>query len=155
MEIDPATNDLVRAKPTAPDLGQMGSREWMRAILVDFENHFADVCNAGWFGQEEGIDPSNSEMADWSGDRESLLSEENADNLRAIVEYLVAQSGRADLQPDPCVVEKGRRVALEGEWAGRCRGASCTDCHDTLGGRFRTGPGERLRISRYRRVSIS
>ncbi len=140
QEIDPATNELVRAKPTAPDLGQMGSREWMRAILVDFENHFAAVRNAGWFGKEEGIDPSESEMADWSGDRESLLSEENAENLRAIVEYLVAQSGRVDLQPDPSLVERGRRVALDGAWAGGAEGVACTDCHATLGGRFELDP---------------
>ncbi len=131
----------VAAKPTAPDLGNLGSREWMRSILVDFEAHFAPVRNAAWFGSEEGIDPTDSEMNDWSGDRETLLSEANELSLKAIIEYMIARSGRADLHPDPKLVELGQTVAIDGEWAEG--GTSCTDCHDTIGDAFEdTGEGD-------------
>ena len=91
---------MIAAKPTAPDLGKLGSREWMRAILVDFEKHFAPVKNAGWFGEEEGINPADSEMNDWSGEREALLSEENAADLQSMIEYLVSLGKRTNIELD-------------------------------------------------------
>ncbi len=142
MDLRPDTGALVPAKPTAPDLGTMGQREWMRSILVDFEHHFAAVKNAAWFGKEEGIDPSGSEMNDWSGDREALLSAENAENLQAVIEYLVSLSGRRDITLDAERVARGKVVALEGDWAGGIS-TSCTDCHSTLGDPFQlSGDGD-------------
>ena len=136
-----AEEKYVVAKPTAPDLGDLGSRQWMRNIVVDFESHFAPLRNAAWFGNEEGIDPSESEMNDWSGDRETLLAATNADSLKAVVEYMVARAGRGDLKPDPTLVEQGKAIALDGDWAEG--GSSCTDCHDTMGDAFAdTGDGD-------------
>ncbi|MEM7315166.1 MAG: cytochrome b N-terminal domain-containing protein, partial [Planctomycetota bacterium] len=136
-----AENEYVAAKPTAPDLGDLGSREWMRKILVDFESHFAPVRNAAWFGKEDGIDPTDSEMNDWSGDRDEILSDANAESLKAIIEYMVSRAGRTDLKPDPKLVELGQAVAIDGNWA--AGGTSCTDCHDTMGDAFEdTGEGD-------------
>ncbi len=136
QEADPKTGALVAIKPTAPDLGNLGSREWMRSILVDFENHFAPLRNAAWFGQEKGIDPTESEMADWSGDREALLSPENKENLRAVVEFLVAETGRRDVAADEKLVQRGRDLVRNGTWNGAIAGTTCLDCHDTIGEPF-------------------
>ncbi len=132
---------MLAAKPTAPDLGNLGSREWMRAILVDFENHFSPVKNARWFGEEEGIDPADSEMTDWSGERDALVSKENAADLQAMIEYLVSLSGRTDIELDAAMIARGEDLALNGEWTDSVT-TSCTDCHDTLGEEFEaTGDG--------------
>ena len=65
----------VPAPPTAADLGNFGSREWMTAILVDYKKTFAPLKNADWYKtlkakKEKGeevdlLDPDTSEMADW------------------------------------------------------------------------------------------
>ncbi len=132
----------VPAKPVAPDLGNLGTRQWMRAVLVDFQNHFAPLKNAQWFGKEDGVDPEESEMNDWSGDRDALLSDANQENLAALIEYLVSLSGRNDIVLDPARVEKGKTVALDGAWAGDIAGTSCTDCHSTLAEPFEIGTEE-------------
>ncbi len=133
--VDPQTGQSTTAAPTAPDLGQLGRREWMRAILVDFEEHFAPVENAQWYGHEEGIDPENSEMTDWSGDRDSLLAPENAEDLDSIIEYLVSLSHRTDVQLNDRLVARGESLAIQGDWTAGVSTA-CTDCHDTLGDPF-------------------
>ena len=144
--------------PTAADLGNFASRDWMRAVVVDYSGHFADWKNAGWFadakaaeaaGEDvEYLDPDNSEMADWSGDAESLKSPENAENLNALIEFLYAEAQHGyqpvyadeeyeDLgKPDATLVEKGRAVAVEGAWAGALEGTSCADCHTSIGQDF-------------------
>ena len=135
---NPETKKTVPAKPTAVDLGNFGSRDWMRSVLVDYSNHFAALKNADWYknGDGEILDPDDSEMADWSGDHESLMSDENKDNLNAIVEYLVSETGRADLKADAALATKGDAVALEGAWNGAIEGTSCTDCHESMGSDF-------------------
>ena len=136
MTWDAAQNANVPAKPTAADLGTLGTRPWMRAVLVDFSNLFAPVKHADWYGKAEGIDPDESEMADWSGDHASLVSPENAENLRAAIEFLVSLSGRPDLQVDQQLANRGRAVTLDGQWSGSISGTSCTDCHESLGEPF-------------------
>ena len=36
----------VEAEPSAADLGNFGTREWITAVLVDYKNHFAPLKNA-------------------------------------------------------------------------------------------------------------
>ncbi len=148
------------AAPTAADLGNFASRDWMRSTVVDYSAHFADLKNAGWFkaAQEKEaagedvsyLNPDESEMADWSGNQESLTSEENAENLKALVEFLYAESQpgyvpndekEAEDWTNPLAAEaelaaKGRAVATEGAWAGDLEGTSCADCHTTIGEEF-------------------
>lgn len=131
--------------PTAADLGGFGRREWMKAILVDYSNHFAPLKNAQWFkdaeaavGTDDEVDyihPDESEMADWSGDAEVLRSDENAANLNAIVEYLVSEAGHTGLTFDDGLVAKGEDLALVGNWVG-IEEAACTNCHATIGEEF-------------------
>ncbi|MEZ6129277.1 MAG: cytochrome b N-terminal domain-containing protein [Planctomycetaceae bacterium] len=155
-EQDPATGQERLAVPTAADLGNFGSRDWMQSVVVDYPNHFRWLKNAGWYkdaneaaaaGEDVSIpDPDESEMADWSGNAESLTSAQNADNLKALVEFLHSEAGHGYVNSDPdaesvittdkALVEKGRAVATEGAWAGDLNGTSCRDCHTTIGEDF-------------------
>ncbi len=136
MTWDPAKNEDVPARPTAADLGNLGNRAWMRAVLVDFSNLFAPVKDADWYGNADGIDPDESEMADWSGDHAVLTSPENAQNLAAAIEFLVSQTGRSDLNVNQELAQRGRAVTVDGQWSGSINGTSCTDCHESLGETF-------------------
>ena len=148
--------------PTAADLGGFGDREWMKSVVVDYPAHFRWLKNAGWYAkakenEEAGedvtyLDPDGSEMADWSGDAAALTSPENAENLKALVEFLYAEADHGFKVDDPeadaddadaeisevdaTLVEKGRAVATEGAWAGDLNGISCIDCHSTIGEAF-------------------
>jgi ubiquinol-cytochrome c reductase cytochrome b subunit len=136
--------DPVRAEATAVDLGQFGTAAWMQAVVVDYSNHFAPLKNSEWFKNASGADvlnPDESEMADWSGDAELLGSEENQENVSALVAFLVSQAehntrqGRA-VTGDKSAVDRGRTLAVEGDWAGAINGTSCVDCHSTIGESF-------------------
>jgi len=41
-----ADGEQVRAVATAADLGQFGSANWMRSVVLDYSNHFAALKNA-------------------------------------------------------------------------------------------------------------
>lgn len=144
----------VVAEPTAPDLAGFADREWMRAVVVDFSDHFRWLKNAAWFEEAQRreaagddvmyIDPDNSEMADWSYDRDTLLAPENAKNLDALIEFLVAEAGHADVTVDESLAETGRAVAVDGAWNGALEGMSCTSCHTTLGQEFAAIPDDEV-----------
>lgn len=149
----------VVAKPTAADLAGFGSRQWMESVIVDYPAHFAWQKNSEVYKKAKQaeaagedvvyLDPDFSEMADWSGNQESLKSAENADNLKALVEFMYAEAGHgyqaensneSGSQPpakwDAELAEVGRAVAIEGAWAGDLEGTSCADCHTTIGEDF-------------------
>jgi ubiquinol-cytochrome c reductase cytochrome b subunit len=134
-EFDEETQARRIAEATAPDLGNLGSREWMRAIITNFEQHFAPLRNAEWFGKEEGIEPAESEMADWSGDRHALQSDENASDLAALIEFLMAERKSETIEVDDRLVERGRELATQGNWASSIE-VACTECHETIGEEF-------------------
>ncbi len=137
---------VVPAAPTAVDLGNFGDRSWMKAVVVDYANHFRWLKNASWHKDakqkaEAGeavtfLDPDSSEMADWSGNAELLKSPENESAVNALVEYLVAEAGHAGETPDAALVEKGRAIAVDGTWGNALDGTSCKSCHDTIGDEF-------------------
>lgn len=150
-------NVSVLADPTAADLSGFGSRGWMWSVVVNYSSHFAWLKNSAAYKQAQAaeaagedvayLDPDNSEMADWSGSQESLEAPENADNLKALVEFLYAEAGHGFQPDDPnaarpesdidrALVDVGRAVAVEGAWAGDLEGTSCADCHSTLGQDF-------------------
>lgn len=143
----------VIAAPTAADLGTFGSREWMTAVVTDYSGHFGWMKNSAWFREAQAksaagesvdfIDPDNSEMADWTGgNQDSLKSAENAENVKAIIEFLASEAGHAGSTYDPGLVEKGRDLALNGSWAGALNGTSCASCHDTIGQPFPAQPDD-------------
>jgi ubiquinol-cytochrome c reductase cytochrome b subunit len=122
----------VASIPTGADLGNFGSGDWWKSLLLDYENH------VGGFTKIEG-----SEMADWSKDnRKALQDPKNADDVKAIYEYLASLSARPDRKYDPKLVEKGRKITTGDEFIAVGEFASCTDCHDSLGAKFKvTGDG--------------
>ncbi len=143
----------VIASPTAVDLGSFGNREWMTAIVMDYSSHFAWMKNATWFREAQAksaagetvdyINPDSSEMADWtSGNLDALKSAENADNVKALVEFLAAEAGHGGTTYDAALVEKGRDLAINGTWSGTLKDTSCASCHDTIGQDFPANPDD-------------
>jgi len=132
-------NQEVVADPTATDLGNFGSREWMKSILTDFAAHFKATENASWDGQPLGKHFTNPErgMARWSAENATSLKPEELENL---VEFMVAQSGRK-FEPalDPKKVDAGRTFFLDA----RDGVAACSDCH-ALSEAKKNGPLEEL-----------
>ncbi|MGH7202802.1 MAG: cytochrome b N-terminal domain-containing protein [Planctomycetaceae bacterium] len=120
------------AEPTATDLANAGSREWVRSLLLDFREHFSAVQN---LDSEAAQILLNGDMASWSDASRDVLSDpRNERHLNALVEFLVAQSGREHDPPiDPDLVELGRKVFEEGSSEGvlaeGALAAACTDCH--------------------------
>ncbi len=150
MEKDAQKNTIVGA-PTAADLGNFGKREWMTGIVMDYSKHFSWLKNSRWYkgaaakaaaGESvEYINPDSSEMANWtSGNTESLKSAENAENVKALVEFLAAEAGHKPGEFDAALVEQGRKLATEGTWAGELNGTSCKSCHETIGDEFPAQP---------------
>lgn len=116
---------------SAPDLSEFGNRDWMKRALVDFSELFAPTANL----KDESGEPVKSllegDMASWSSEnRDALLAPENAKHLAALVEFMVAQSDRADLAPfDPELVKLGRQIFETGELAMGALSSNCIDCH--------------------------
>lgn len=127
-----ADGNRVPAQPTAADLGNFGSRDWLRAVLTDYKSHFAPLANARWEGESVGdLYLEEGEMADWSEEhREMLLKPANRESLDALIEFLISQSGRSDIPPvDETLVAKGREIFEYGELADGEFSTSCIDCH--------------------------
>jgi ubiquinol-cytochrome c reductase cytochrome b subunit len=146
IEVD-GQNTTRETEPTAADLGNFASREWMRAVVTDFSNHFAAIRNSTAFidGRKsediEFFDPDESEMADWSGNAASLMSAENDNNLNALIEFLVQQANHGNETVDEDLAAKGRSVAVDGTWAGELApdgddGINCASCHSHIGEKF-------------------
>jgi ubiquinol-cytochrome c reductase cytochrome b subunit len=139
----------VESKPYAADLGNYGSREWMKSIITDYPNHFAALKNAKWYAEakqkvEAGeevtfIDPDEGEMAGWSNEYGKMLAEpENQESLDAIIEYFVGQAIEADakgrkfdlVEYDKALAKKGEEILDQGMASeGVLADASCFGCH--------------------------
>ncbi len=152
-EVDASSKAEFVAAPTALDLGSFGRREWMTGIVTDYSNHFAWLKNAGWYNDAKArsaagesvdyINPDGSEMADWtSGNVESLKSPENANNVKAIIEFLAAEANHQPSTFDTALVEQGRKLATDGNWSGALSGTSCKQCHETIGQDFPATPDD-------------
>ncbi|HEV8068914.1 MAG TPA: cytochrome b N-terminal domain-containing protein [Planctomycetaceae bacterium] len=120
----------VEAPATAADLGNLGSREWIRSVLVDFKNHFAPLRNAVDKKVPEDL-LDNGEMADWSETNKGMLTDPaNKESLDALVELLASQSGRFAQTPEQkALVEQGRKIFETGTLAKGKLSANCVDCH--------------------------
>jgi len=134
------TGAKMKDKPTAADLGHFGDREWMTAILTDYSKHFAPLKQAPWYkelkaksdaGEDvEFLDLDNSEMAGWSEDDGlTLAAPKNKAALAVLVEFLVAQSGREDLNVDEKLAKSGESLAIDGSFGELSLNSSCVDCH--------------------------
>lgn len=111
---------------TAADLKDFGSREWITRVLTDYDNTFKPLENAG----EKGKAILTGEMAGWCKDNlKALTDPANADSLKALVEFVAAQSGRTDLKAfDETLVAAGKEVFKSGMLKSGSI-SSCVDCH--------------------------
>jgi ubiquinol-cytochrome c reductase cytochrome b subunit len=135
----------VEEPATAADLGQFGSREWIKSVLTNYSTTFEPLKQAG----EKGEKFLDGEMAGWVKENAEILQKpENADSLKSLVEFLVAQGGRKETQPfDPALVAIGKEIFKSGKLSSGSFTTNCSDCHalkpvdgsDTLGDG--AGPG--------------
>jgi ubiquinol-cytochrome c reductase cytochrome b subunit len=120
----------VEAPATAADLGNFGSRDWVRAVLVDFKHQFQSLRNAA--DKKVGEDLlDNGEMADWSETNKAALNDPaNKQSLDALVEFIASQSGRLPQSAEQkALVEPGRKIFETGALAKGKLSSACTDCH--------------------------
>lgn len=126
------TPDKMPEPATAADLGHFGSRDWVKHVLIDFPGVFAplnsEMAKTAFGEKAERI--FDGDMASWSKDSKAALTDPaNADSLKALVEFVAAQSGRTDHGMfDAELVAKGREIFNTGTLANGSVGA-CTDCH--------------------------
>jgi len=59
-ENDEGTKYLAR--PTAADLGNLGTREWFRSLLLKYEEHFAPLKNAAWYQKYAPVRKEHNEL---------------------------------------------------------------------------------------------
>lgn len=122
----------VEVAATAADLGNFGTRDWTRSVLVDYQNHFAPLKNASWNGESVGAAfLEEGQMAEWSAaHKDRLTAPANKASLDALVEFIAAQSGRGDLESiNTELVAQGRKIFEAGELAEGTFDANCVDCH--------------------------
>jgi len=152
---NPGRTVKVVAWPQAADLGTFRTREWMRSVLTDYENHFSAFRDAAWFQAAQQLeatgksvaylDPEYSEMADWSGEKDDLGSPENLPKIDALVEFLVQQAGAKDVDED--LAAQGLALATQQDWSGTAVSdsseATCASCHSTIGQAFVDVPDDK------------
>lgn len=112
--------------PTAADLGLFGKREWLTKFLEDpaGKTHFGPTLKATFNGQKVGDRFTKGEMANWITENKSALK---ADDLKAVVEFLISQGERLDeTPPNPDLVAAGKEFFVLG--ADDLNG-TCYDCH--------------------------
>jgi ubiquinol-cytochrome c reductase cytochrome b subunit len=109
---------------TASDLGDFGTRAWIKGILTDpvSPRHFGPTQNNPDVGERF----VKGEMAEWVGDNVAS-GKIKADELDAVVEFLASLSGHKDVGAiDDEKVRKGQEFFALGSDA---VSGSCYDCH--------------------------
>lgn len=119
------------AQPSAPDLGNFGSREWITASLIDFETQFAPLANVPEDSEfaEAASTILEGDMATWSNDHAEIFAERPTE-LKALVEYLAAQKTPAHTTIDEALVQQGRNIFVDGTLSGEAEMSLCIDCHE-------------------------
>ncbi|MDA1013081.1 MAG: cytochrome b N-terminal domain-containing protein [Planctomycetota bacterium] len=134
------------APATAADLAGFGTREWMRRILIDYENVFAPIKNSRWhknatkdgkledvfhpFTSQKEDEPSGM-MAGWSKTHSKILTKpEHAEDLAAILEYFAAKADHPGDVVNEKLLKRGKEILDdEAPLAGNVEMESCFGCH--------------------------
>ena len=117
----------IEEPATAADIGPFGSREWIQNVLTNYPLTFEPLKHSG----EKGEKFLDGEMAGWVKENaETLKKSENASSLKSLVEFLVAQGGRKEMQPfDPALVAEGKEIFKTGKLPSGSLTTNCSDCH--------------------------
>ncbi|MCA9070972.1 MAG: c-type cytochrome, partial [Planctomycetaceae bacterium] len=141
----------IEAKPVAADLGNFGSREWMKAVLTNYPKHFAPLKNADWYqdikkkeeaGDEVGeyLQVDEGDMASWMSDYGEDLLESDKQAIDALAEDFFSKAVETDEKSRQFEAPKyDKALAKKGE--GLLADASCMDCHGDGGAPDLTGYG--------------
>jgi ubiquinol-cytochrome c reductase cytochrome b subunit len=133
MQPDPKNEGKsVVSLPEAADLGNFGSEEWARAVVLDYPNHFRHLRNANWHAAnvkaEDVWNLENfSEMKDASADYANIMKEggdEDKADVEALIHAFAVESGRT--KPVKEKIARAKNV-LSDDYAGNV--AACTGCH--------------------------
>lgn len=124
-DITESKDGVERVVPgTASDLGNFGSREWIKSVITDFSKTFGPTENASFDGKPLGKHFTEGSMATWSAEHGSKMKVEE---VNAVTEFLAAQSGRILNPPiDPKLVEAGKAFFLDGNDE---ISETCASCH--------------------------
>ncbi len=118
---------------TAADLGNFGSRDWLKNVLVDYHAVFAPLEGEAALASygEKGKRFLTGDMAGWSKENQPALRDaDNAESLKALIEFLAAQSGRHDVGTvEEKLVSAGRKIFNTGTLANGSFDSNCIDCH--------------------------
>ena len=118
--------DVVVEDPaTASDLGNFGTREWVRGFITDpaGEDYFGATAEGSYNGEPLGERFTEGEMAFWAEENIGNMTKREID---AVVEFLIAQSGREFAPPiDEELVAEGRDFFENGT----DNAQGCIDCH--------------------------
>jgi ubiquinol-cytochrome c reductase cytochrome b subunit len=109
---------------SASDLGNFGTREWVKSVITDFATVFAPTEKAGFDGKPVGKHFTEGSMADWSKTHGAKMKVED---VNAVTEFLMAQSGRELTPPlNPDLIAKGKEFFEVGNDE---ISESCASCH--------------------------
>ncbi len=109
---------------TASDLGNYGTREWIKSVITDFPKLFAPTETASFEGKPLGKHFTEGSMAEWSTTHGAKMKVED---VNAVTEFLADQSGREFTPPlSKDLIDKG----LEFFEVGNDEiSESCATCH--------------------------
>ncbi|MES2791498.1 MAG: cytochrome b N-terminal domain-containing protein [Planctomycetota bacterium] len=124
-DVTETKNDIETVVPgTATDLGNFGTREWVKSVITEFPKVFAATETASFDGKPVGKHFTEGSMANWSTEHGTKMKVEE---VNAVAEFLMAQSGRELTPPlDPKLVEAGKAFFLDGN---DTITESCSSCH--------------------------
>lgn len=148
------TEERIVEKPTATDLGNFGSPEWIKAIITDFKGTFAALENVKDKDNPNAVAESSKhflegEMASWSTSHaQRWRVKENEPALSDLVAFLYSQGQRPGAAGMPDEASKrGRQIFETGKLPVGDFESNCLDCHslqpigeDKLLGEVGAGP---------------
>jgi len=119
------TGKVLEEQATASDLGQFGTREWIRGFITNpaGPDHFGPTVRANFNGEPVETRFTEGDMALWSEENAPSMEQRDIDG---VVEFLIAQGGRTDIPPlKEELVAHGREFFENSNDVVQ----ACVDCH--------------------------
>ncbi|MEX2286363.1 MAG: cytochrome b N-terminal domain-containing protein [Planctomycetaceae bacterium] len=119
------TETIPTSPATASDLNKFGTREWIRGFIENpaGPHYFGPTANASIKGEPVATRFTEGEMANWAKENVPKMQQQELDG---VVEFLVAQGKRADIDP---VNEELAAIGRNFFAKGSDNASACADCH--------------------------